>query len=178
MLISIGVGVALAIALIAVVSVVTGGKVTNDKKNVLVSSALVGRHVKSWSLEGLSGGTINAPWSTGHASVLVFFASFCGPCQGEMPKLAAYIRHHSTSPVDVVAMDSDDKRAAALSMIKKDDVTFPVAFDPNGTVITGTFGFQEVPESVFLSARGVVKGVYFGAIPDKELKAGLKLLKS
>jgi hypothetical protein len=95
-----------------------------------------------------------------------------------MPKIAKYIRTHTLSPVDVVAVDAVDKRTAARAMIKKDDVTFPVAFDPNGTVTTGLFGFQAVPESVFLSPSGVVKGVYYGAIPKNILIEGLKSLKS
>ncbi|HTT59379.1 MAG TPA: TlpA disulfide reductase family protein [Acidimicrobiales bacterium] len=178
MKIALVVGVVLAAALIAVVSVLTGGTVTNHKKDVLTTSALVGRHMKSWTLNGLDGGTVRAPWSAGHPSVLVFFGSFCGPCKSEMPKLAAYLRTHNTGSVDVVAMDADDKRAPALAMVKKDDVTVPVAFDPDGAVTTNIFGFEAVPESVFLSAKGVVKGVYYGAIPESVFVQGLKLLRT
>ena len=174
----IGVAVVLALALVGIVSALTGGKVTSGQKNLLTSSALVGRHIHEFSLDGLNGGVITSPWSTGHSSVLVFFASYCGPCQGEMPKIAKYIRTHSLSPVEVVAVDAVDKRPAAQAMMKKDDVTFPVAYDPNGTITTGLFGFEDVPESVFLSPRGIVKGVYYGAIPKNILIEGLKSLKS
>jgi thiol-disulfide isomerase/thioredoxin len=172
----IGIAAVLAIALVGIVSALTGGKVTSGQKNLLTSSALVGHHIHDFSLDGLNGGVIKSPWSNGHSSVLVFFASYCGPCQGEMPKIAKYIRTHSLSPVDVVAVDAEDKRPAAKAMIKKDDVTFPVAYDPNATVTTGLFGFEDVPESVFLSPTGVVKGVYYGAIPKNILIEGLKKL--
>jgi thiol-disulfide isomerase/thioredoxin len=172
----IGVVVVLAIALVGIVSAITGGKVTSGQKNLLTSSALVGHHIHEFSLDGLNGGVIKSPWSNGHSSVLVFFASYCGPCKSEMPKIATYIRTHDLSPVDVVAVDAVDKRSAAQAMIKKDDVTFPVAYDPNGTVTTGQFGFEDVPESVFLSPTGVVKGVYYGAIPKHTLIEGLKIL--
>jgi thiol-disulfide isomerase/thioredoxin len=175
MMISIGIGVVIAIALIAVVSALTGGKVTTS--NGLPTSKLVGQHVKAFSLDGLNGGVVKSPWSEGRASVIVFFASYCGPCQHEMPKIAKYIRTHSPSPVEVVAVDADDKRSFAQAMIKKDDVTFPVAFDPNGAVTTVEFGFPDVPESVFVSAKGVVKGVYFGAIPKDTLASNIKGLK-
>jgi len=174
----IGVVVVVAIALVGTVSALTGGKVTSGQKNLLTSSALVGHHIHDFSLDGLNGGVIKSPWSDGHSSVLVFFASYCGPCQGEMPKIAKYIRTHSLSPVDVVAVDAEDKRPAAQAMIKKDDVTFPVAYDPNATVTTGLFGFEDVPESVFLSPTGVVKGVYYGAIPKNILIEGLKKLNA
>jgi thiol-disulfide isomerase/thioredoxin len=175
-MISIGIGVVLAIALIAVVSALTGGNVTSG--NGLPTSKLVGQHVKAFTLDGLDGGVVKSPWSEGHASVLVFFASYCGPCKAEMPKIAKYIRTHSPSPIDVVAVDAIDERSAAQAMIRKDDVTFPVAFDPNGVVTTNIFGFKDVPESVFVSAKGVVKRVYLGAIPKDTLASDIKSLKS
>jgi thiol-disulfide isomerase/thioredoxin len=76
----ISVGVAAAIVLITVVSVLTGGPATNSPTNVLV-----GKNVKGFTLAGLNGGKISAPWESGHAGVLIFFASYCGPCKSEMP---------------------------------------------------------------------------------------------
>jgi thiol-disulfide isomerase/thioredoxin len=170
----VGVGVALAIAVIAVVSVLTGGNVTGGKYGP--AAALVGHHLEKFALAGLNGGTVDAPWMSHRASVVIFFASFCGPCQGEMPKIAAYIRIHNPSPVEVVAVDADDKRPAAQAMIKTDGVTFPVGYDPLGVVTSGIFGFVDVPESAFVNARGVVTGVHFGAIPPKQLAAAIALL--
>jgi peroxiredoxin len=176
MFVSIGIGTVIAIALIVVVSVLTGGKVTSGGNSP--KAALVGTQIKSFTLSGLNGGTQKSPWSSGHASVLIFFASWCGPCQGEMPKVASYLRTHSASPVEVLGMDANDKLVSAKAFIKKDDVTFPIAFDAHGSVTSGVFGFQSVPETVFLNAKGVVTDVYYGAIPKKRLIAGIKSLKA
>jgi cytochrome c biogenesis protein CcmG/thiol:disulfide interchange protein DsbE len=170
--------VVLVVALVGVVSALTGAKVTSGGKgNVLATSALVGHRVQNFGLPGLNGGEIHAPWTAGHESVLIFFASWCTPCQGEMPKVAAYIRAHNPGPIDVVGIDANDARSAAQKFVKKDGVTFPVAFDPNGTVTSGDFGFQALPESVFINAKGVVKEVYIGAIPEKVLASDIKTLK-
>jgi thiol-disulfide isomerase/thioredoxin len=175
MFVSLGLGTVVAIALIAVVSVLTGGKATPNNGT---TSALVGTHVKSFSLGGLNGGTQSAPWTSGRASVLIFFASWCGPCKSEMPKVVAYLRTHDPSPVEVLGIDANDERGAARAFVNKDRVTFPVAFDANGIVTSGVFSFLTVPESVFINAKGVVTRVYFGAIPVKELSQGIKSLKS
>lgn len=172
----IGVGIVLLIGLIGALSVLTGGKV--PKGSTSAKSELVGQHVMGFSLGGLNGGTIKAPWESGRSSVLVFFASYCGPCQGEMPKIASYIRLHDPSPIDVLGIDAIDERSSAQAMVKRDGVTFPVAFDPNGVVTNGVFGFGEIPESVFLSPKGIVKKVYYGAIPELQLASGLKMLKA
>ncbi len=165
-----------AIAAVAVVSDLTGGKVTNG--TAVPTSALVGKHVPSFTLPGLNGGVERSPWASGEASVLIFFASWCSPCQGEMPKVAAYLRAHDPSPVEVLGMDANDERGAAREFVKKDGVTFPVAFDADGDVTTGVFGFAELPESVFINAKGVVTRVYIGAIPEAQLASGIKSLRS
>jgi thiol-disulfide isomerase/thioredoxin len=171
----IGIAVVLAVGLIAAVSFLTRG--APQKAGAQADSALVGHHVRNFSLGGLKGGTIRAPWESGHASVLVFFASYCGPCQGEMPKIASYLRTHSPSPVEVLGIDAIDERSSAQAMIKRDDVTFPVGFDPNGVVTTGDFGFAAIPESVFVGSNGVVKKVFYGAIPEQRLAIGIAMLK-
>ncbi len=174
-LVPIAVGVLGVIGLIAVASSLTGGQAPKSTNS---NSSLIGVHVKDFSLGGLNGGTIKAPWESDRASVLVFFASYCGPCQGEMPKIASYIRAHNPSPVDIVAVDAIDERSSAQAMIKRDDVTFPVAFDPNGVVTNGVFGFGEIPESVFINSEGVVVKVYYGAIPERLLARGITMLKA
>lgn len=174
-LVLVGIGVVLLVGLVAAVSAFTGN--ASPKSAAPTDSELVGKHVNDFSLGGLDGGTIKAPWELGHASVLVFFASYCGPCQGEMPKIASYVRAHSPNPVDVLAIDAIDERSSAQAMIKRDDVTFPVAFDPNGVVTNSVFGFGEIPESVFISSTGVVEKVYYGAIPVQQLAHGIAKLK-
>jgi thiol-disulfide isomerase/thioredoxin len=170
----VGVCVGLVIALIALVSALTGGKVTSGTLGT--KAALVGHHLEKFALAGLNGGHVDAPWASHRASVVVFFGSWCPPCQGEMPKIAAYIRTHNPGPVEVVAVDADDKLPSAQAMVKKDRVTFPVAYDPNGVVTSGIFGFENVPESVFVNAHGVVLGVHYGAIAPKQLAAAIASL--
>jgi len=169
------IGGGIAVALIAVVSVLTGGNVTNGKLSS--TNELVGQRMKNFSLGGLNGGEIKAPWESSRASVIVFFGSYCGPCKAEMPKIAKYIRTNNPSPVEVLAVDATDKRSSAQAMVKKDGVTFQVAFDPNGVVTSGIFGFIAVPESVFVNAKGVVTGVHIGAIPESQLADAIRALR-
>jgi peroxiredoxin len=172
MFVSIGIGTVLALALIVIVSILTGGAV----KNGAATSELVGTKVPGFSLSGLNGGTQHAPWTSGHAGVLIFFASYCGPCHKEMPEVATYLRHHDQKPVVVMGIDAVDARSSGQAFVKKSTVTFPVAFDPNGVVTTNIFKFENVPETVFVSNKGIVEQVYFGAIPVSQLKSGLAAL--
>ena len=175
MFISIGIGTVLALALITVVSLLTGGKVTmNDG---LPTSALVGTKVAAFTVSNIDGSNQVMPWHRGHPGVLIFFASWCGPCQGEMPKVANYLRNHSTGDVQVIGVDAKDSRSAGQAMVTKDGVPFVVVFDPHLAVTTGVFGFATLPETVFVNAKGVVTQVYFGAIPESTLARGIASLQ-
>jgi thiol-disulfide isomerase/thioredoxin len=173
----IGAGTAAAVIAIVVVSILTGGRVTGSGDEP--TSALVGTSVASFSLSGLQSGTVTAPWKSHHAAVLIFFASICPPCRGEMPKVAKYLRSHSEGSIRVVGIDADDvSRAAAQKFVKKDGVAFPVAYDPNGVVTTGIFKFVTVPETAFVNSKGTVTQIYFGAIPKNVLAKGIAALRA
>lgn len=175
MFVSLGIGTAVAVALIVVVSILTGGRTTPNNQP---ASALVGTSVKSFALGGLSGGEQHAPWAHRHPAVLIFFASWCGPCKKEMPEVATYLRTHHYRPIVVMGVDVNDSRSAAQRFVRRAGVAFPVVFDPNGAVTTGIFQFITVPETAFVNARGVVTDVYFGAIPTSDLVNGLAALRS
>jgi thiol-disulfide isomerase/thioredoxin len=176
MFVSIGIGATIALAMIVVVSILTGGKVTSN--NQAPTNALVGRSVKSFTLSGLNGGTVTAPWASGHPGVLIFFASWCGPCKAEMPKVAQYLRTHNEDPIQIIGIDTNDRRSAGRDFVNRAGVTFPIGFDPVTKISSGVFGFLGIPETVFLNARGVVTQVYAGAIPKDELIKGIAALRA
>lgn len=160
---SLGLGAVAAVAAVVVVSILTGGTVATNTCEA--SSTLVGTQVAAFHEAGLSGGTVRAPWARRHDGVVIFFASWCGPCQREMPEVAAYLHEHSLGSVQVVGVDALDEKGPAQRFVAKDAVAFPVAFDPNGSVTTNIFNFKTLPETVFVNSTGRVVAVYYGAIP-------------
>jgi thiol-disulfide isomerase/thioredoxin len=172
MFVSIGIGAVVAIVLITVVSYFTGGKVT-DGQTVTPTSALVGTKVKAFTISGLSGSNVTAPWKHDRAGVVMFFASYCTPCHAELPKVSAYLRAHPPVNVTVIGIDSSDERAAGATFVRTAGFPGRVGFDPNDAIVTGIFHFAQLPETVFVAKDGRVRHVVIGAVSVKVLKKDL-----
>jgi cytochrome c biogenesis protein CcmG, thiol:disulfide interchange protein DsbE len=136
------------------------------------SAAVPGSPVPTFMLDqvGVAGHTVGVPTDgggDGKPAILLFFASWCGPCQAEVPALAAaYNKQHATdsrlNQVKVVGVDDLDPNAAAF--VASNHVKFPVGSDPTSTVSDAKFAFGTLPESVFVSAQGTIVKIHYGAL--------------
>jgi len=76
--------------------------------------------------EGISDASLQ-----GKAVILNFWASWCAPCQSEMPTLEAAHRALGNR-VTFIGVDEQDGRQAATSFLRSVGVTYGNGFDPNG----------------------------------------------
>jgi peroxiredoxin len=163
------------VGVIALVSVLTGGHVKNGQ----TTSPLVGKTIKVITARGVTTTRVESPWASGHPTVMIFFGSWCSICHSEMPKIETYLRSHNVAPVSIFGDDNNEPLGDAKAFVKKLDVTFPVASDPNNSISVGIFGFSfGDPETVFLNKHGVVKEVHLGAISIAQLRRGIAALKA
>ncbi len=169
MIVSLSLGTVMAVALIAIVSVLTGG--STQAPNVLD-----GTTVKSFSLAGLNGGTVRAPWSSGHPAVVVFFASWCGPCKAELPRVAAYESGHALGKVRFVGVDVNDPANSGQAFTDNAGVAFPVGRDPSSLLASQEFQLAGMPDTVFVNSNGTVSNVVIGAVSTTELAADISQL--
>lgn len=165
-LVSIVLGIAAAVAVIAFVSVVTGGTTAGG-------NPLDGHQLGDLTLPSLEQGTVTAPWVSGHPTVVVMFASWCVDCKTELPRVAQYVSHHDLGDVRVMGIDVNDAQAAGLIFAEHAKVGFPIGFDAEGTVAQGTFLIEGLPDTVFVDANGIVNQVVQGSIQDRQLAAGI-----
>jgi len=170
-----GLLIATVVALVGILSLVLGG--SHNTASGGSSTAKVGAAVPSFSLPSLSGsGRVGIPaagGSHGKPAVLIFFASWCGPCQREMPGLAAAVRRGEAGHAAVIGIDGADETAAARRFVASTGMTFPVGRDDVYSVTAGKFGFVGLPETVFVNGRGQITSIHFGATTPALLRQGV-----
>jgi thiol-disulfide isomerase/thioredoxin len=164
------VGVALAVAL--GIGLFTGVGTHSSSGRPVTGDAVPG-----FSVPRLGGGAaVGVPvdgGGHGRPAVLLFFASWCGPCQKEIPALAATYRRQQDQKnrlarVALVGVDGDDATAAALRFVHGSGVTFPVGVDRRYTVTEGLFYFTGLPEAVFVNGDGSIAAIHYGALSSSD----------
>jgi cytochrome c biogenesis protein CcmG/thiol:disulfide interchange protein DsbE len=135
---------------------------------------VAGDPVPSFSLPQVGGGaSVSVPsdgGGNGRPAILLFFASWCRPCQAEVPAIAAtyhrqQLRHSRlATTVALIGVVGNDPTATALRFIRRSGVTFPAGADKTYTVTDGLFYFTGLPETVFVSGTGTIAAVHYGAL--------------
>jgi cytochrome c biogenesis protein CcmG/thiol:disulfide interchange protein DsbE len=173
--------IGLLVVVIGVISLLIRHQPSSQNASPLATTtAQVGKPVPTFRLPNLTGvGTVGVAENgggMGKAAVLVFFASWCGPCQQEMPALAAAVSNGAAGTAAVIGIDGADGQAAAQAFVKKDNVTFPVGVDSVYAVTSGEFGFAGLPETVFVNGKGIITEIHFGATTPALLRQGVRAM--
>lgn len=97
----------------------------------------------------------------GKVILLNFWATWCGPCVGEMP---AFEKLQETYGEDLVllAVNSGEDEGTVTSFLEKNGYTFPVALDPEYAVAM-LYPTDAIPYTVIIGTDGKVAVTQVGA---------------
>ena len=101
----------------------------------------------------------------GQVVVVNYWASWCGPCRGEVPLLERWQRRMSSLGGTVLGVDALDVRADALRFVKRYGVTYPIVRDAGGGAAR-RYGVRGYPETVVIDRRGHVAAVRRGVVDE------------
>ena len=114
----------------------------------------------------------------GKPIVLNFWASWCGPCQREMPDFNEKYAELGGDVHFVMVNMTDGGRETmetASAFIEKNGYNFPVFFDTTGEAAV-TYGAYSLPTSFFINAEGHVIAQAVGAIDAATLQQGIDMI--
>ena len=137
---------------------------------LIATSCGGGTETPSFEAETLPGGTpVSLDEFDGVPVLLAAFATWCLPCERELPALDAAADDWATMGVRVVAVNVDDPATddgAVLAMVDRLDVTLPVWRDRDLAFLT-TFDGTMMPFSVLVDGDGAIVRTWTGAVdPD------------
>jgi peroxiredoxin/outer membrane lipoprotein-sorting protein len=109
----------------------------------------------------LNGKTINWKGYKGKAVLLDFWATWCGPCVGELPNvLKAYKTYHPEG-FEIVGVSLDSDKKALTDFVKARDLKYPNLFDGQGwkNADAKSYGIQAIPFTLLIGKDGKIAAV-------------------
>ena len=115
---------------------------------------------------------------TGKPIVLNFWASWCGPCQMEMPDFhEKYLELGQDVHFLMVNMTDGSRETvdSASAFIDKNAYTFPVFYD-TAVDAAMTYGVYSLPTTYFINAKGHAIAQATGSINTETLQRGIDMI--
>jgi thiol-disulfide isomerase/thioredoxin len=102
----------------------------------------------------LVGAPVTVAQLRGEPTFVVFWASWCHPCQKEAPAIESFARRE-VGHAHVIGVDWTDDAGSARKFIATHRWTFASMRDPNGTV-GDNYGLVDLPTTFVLNSRGEI----------------------
>ncbi len=123
------------------------------------------------------GSTVKLSDLLGKPTVVNFWASWCGPCRGELPDFQT-VWAEMGDDVNFVMVNltgGSDTQAAAEKLIAAQGYTFPVYFDVDNDAATA-YSIFSIPVTVFIDAEGNLISSRIGMMDEQALRDRIALI--
>jgi peroxiredoxin len=134
--------------------------------------ARVGTPAPDFTLRSTAGKTITLSKLRGRPVVIAFFASWCHPCEEELPVLARFQREHPQE-MTVIGVNFQDLASDSAAFVRRLHVTFPALLDDPSGPVGRRYGVRGLPQAMFIDAAGIVRGRVYGQTSRRDLQPAI-----
>ena len=113
-----------------------------------------------YAVPTLAGDTVRLADARGRVLVVSVWASWCRPCEEELPLLDTLYRTTSRAELEVHAISEDVDAAAARAFARALDLSFPLLWARGAQ--RARFGYQGLPYTVLADRRGRIVREFYG----------------
>lgn len=133
-----------------------------------------------FELAKLDGTKVKLSDLKGKKVIVNFWATWCGPCQQEMPDMEAFYKKHKED-IEILAVNyTVSERANGTEKVRQfaeeKGVTFPILLDTDISVTT-RYKVITIPTSYFINTKGIIQDKFIGPMTQKEMEKRVAKLK-
>ena len=124
------------------------------------------------------GNSVKLSDSFGKPIVVNFWASWCGPCQNEMPEFNKVYAEFKDSVVFLMVDLVDGQQettASGKAFVNKKGYTFPLYFDTLGEA-SKTYKISSIPQTYFIDKDGLIVKSFIGGLNEKTLRQYIEMM--
>ncbi|MDY0943199.1 thiol-disulfide oxidoreductase ResA [Priestia megaterium] len=125
--------------------------------------------VYDFSLQDLDGNEISLSDFKGRSVVLNFWATYCPPCEKEMPYLNNIYEEYKKKGIEVLAVNAKEPRIIVSPFVKEKNLKFPVLLDRTGTTVD-QYKVLNLPVTLFIDENGTIIERFSGELTEKKIR--------
>jgi len=133
----------------------------------LASAADAGGPAPDFTLNELSGAPAALSQYRGQVVLVNFWATWCGPCQQELPLLDQVYKKYKPAGFTLLGVNVDKDAPAVKDLLARKPLSFPVLLDPANSV-SKAYHVDDMPSSVLIDRKGMIRYVHRGYKPGDE----------
>ncbi len=143
------------VALFAIVFNAAPGGATARK------NALLNKPAPSFSMTSLQNERVDLGALRGRVVLLNFWATWCGPCQVEMPRFVEWQERYKSEGLSVLGVSMDDDSDPVRSFLRKRKLNYPIVMGDEklGLAYGGVLG---LPITYLIDRQGIIRARYQG----------------
>lgn len=131
--------------------------------------AEVGKPAIDFALSDLDGNTVWLSDYLGKVVIISFWATWCPPCQAEIPELVSLYPELQADNVVILAVNFREAPDTVSAFVEEEQMNFPVLLDSKG-LLAYAYGVRALPTSLFVDRKGVLRYSYLGGLTEGTLK--------
>lgn len=125
----------------------------------------------NFTLTTLAGDKFDLSEAKGKPVVLNFWATWCGPCQRELPALQAAAERYGDS-VLIVGVDQGEAPEVVQRYVDQLGLTFRIPLDAEFAV-SEQYNVRGLPTTFFIDPKGVIRRMWLGEMNSITLAEGV-----
>jgi thiol-disulfide isomerase/thioredoxin len=106
---------------------------------------------------------------------IVFWATWCTPCQQEAPDIRDLYRAHRDDDLEVLAIDIQEPAVAVRKYTLGHDLDYAIGLDPRAAV-RDLYGGWGLPSHLFLDGNGTIRDRYLGQMNRQLMEEHLRTI--
>jgi peroxiredoxin len=128
----------------------------------------VGDQALDFTLEALDGSPVSLSDYEGDVVLINFWATWCPPCQAEIPDLQVAYQVYQDSGLVILGIASQDHPKVVEPFVEDMGMTYPVMVDESGALMK-TYRASGLPVTVFVDREGVIQVRHIGYLSAAQL---------
>ena len=123
---------------------------------VTIQAGSVAGPAHDFTLQSRSGENVRLNELAGQVVLINFWASWCGPCRKEMPKLEELHQKYKDLGVTILGVNIDENPELSKKVLKDIIVTFPILYDSEN-MVSRQYSIEAMPASFLVDRNGTFR---------------------